>query len=63
MGILSVMILRNHVVAYSGRLKLLEIKEKPIDLNIIQVYFPTSDCPNKEIEGIYYQIERYNNRT
>ena len=45
------------IVQYSDRLILLRIKAEPVDLVIIQVYMPTSEAEEEEIELMYEQIE------
>lgn len=41
---------------YSDRAALMRIRAKPVDLNIIQVYAPTSDSTEQELEQFYSDI-------
>lgn len=43
-------------VAVSERVMLLQISSSPIPVNIVQVYAPTSDSSDEEIEQFYMQI-------
>jgi len=45
------------IVQHSDRLILLRIKAEPVDLVKIQVYMPTSEAEEEEIELMYEQIE------
>jgi len=44
-------------VPYSDRTALLKLRAKPNDLNIIQVYAPTADSPDQEVEQFYSEIK------
>ncbi|XP_055390541.1 craniofacial development protein 2-like [Condylostylus longicornis] len=43
-------------VSYSDRIMLMKINAKPVKLNIIQIYAPTADSSEDEIEELYEQI-------
>ena len=43
--------------AISDRVILVKLSSKPLDINIIQVYAPTSESSEEELEGFYEQIE------
>ena len=43
--------------AISDRLMLVKIKAEPVDMVVIQVYLPTSDYDDEEIEKLYEEIE------
>ena len=45
------------VVQHSDRLLLVRIKADPVDVVLVQVYMPTTDADDEEIETIYEQIE------
>ena len=42
--------------AISERVILLKLQAKPFNINIIQVYAPTSDCEDEEVEKLYQEI-------
>jgi len=42
----------------SERIISIKVRAKPIDLAIIQVYAPTNDAAQREVEDFYEQIER-----
>lgn len=44
-------------VPYSDRTALLKIRAKPNNINIIQVYAPTADSPNDDVEKFYDEIK------
>lgn len=44
-------------VPYSDRTALLKLKARPNDLNIIQVYAPTADSPEHEVEKFYDEVQ------
>lgn len=44
-------------VAYSDRSALLQLKADPVDLNIIQIYAPTTDRPENEVKQLYKEIK------
>lgn len=44
-------------VPYSDRTALLKLRVKPNDLNIVQVYAPTADSPDQEVEQFYSEIK------
>lgn len=44
-------------VAHSDRTALLQLKADPVDLNIIQVYAPTADKPDRETTQLYREIK------
>lgn len=43
---------------HSDRIALLKLKAHPVNLNIIQVYAPTSDAPEDEVEGFYEELRQ-----
>src|SRR5438132_4504290 len=45
------------VVQHTDRLILVRIKADPVHLVVVQVYMPTSDAEDEEIEIMYEQIE------
>jgi hypothetical protein len=45
------------ITQHSDRLILIRIKSEPVDVVLIQVYMPTSDAEDEEVESIYEQIE------
>ena len=45
------------VVQHSDRLILVRIQAEPADIVVIQVYMPTSDHSDEEVEDVYEQIE------
>src|SRR5580698_3108104 len=45
------------VVQHSDRLILVKIQAEPADIVVIQVYMPTSDHSDEEVEDVYEQIE------
>jgi endonuclease/exonuclease/phosphatase family metal-dependent hydrolase len=45
------------VIQYNDRLMLVRIKAEPVDLVLVQVYMPTSDSEDVEVEMMYEQIE------
>lgn len=44
-------------VAYSDRTALLQVRAAPVDLNIIQIYAPTLDKPENEVDQLYKEIK------
>ncbi|XP_030754468.1 craniofacial development protein 2-like [Sitophilus oryzae] len=44
-------------VPYSDRTALLKLRARPSNLNIIQVYAPTPDSPDQEVERFYDEIK------
>ncbi|XP_030760432.1 craniofacial development protein 2-like [Sitophilus oryzae] len=44
-------------VPYSDRTALLKLRAKPSDLNIIQVYAPTADSPDHDVERFYDEVK------
>ena len=53
--------LRSHN-AISDRIVAIKLNTKPAPLNIIQVYAPTSDCEEEEIESFYNDLQNVKNR-
>ena len=53
--------LRSHN-AISDRIVAIKLNTKPVPLNIIQVYAPTSDCEEEEIEAFYTDLQSVKNR-
>ena len=47
--------LRTHN-SISDRIVMIKLNTKPVPLNIIQVYAPTSDCDDEEIETFYNDL-------
>ena len=45
------------IVQHSDRILLIRIKAEPVDIVILQIYMPTTDADDEEIELIYEQIE------
>jgi endonuclease/exonuclease/phosphatase family metal-dependent hydrolase len=45
------------IIQYSERLMLIRVKAEPVDLVLVQVYMPTSDSEDVEVEMLYEQIE------
>ena len=45
------------IVQHSDRILLIRIKAEPVDIVILQIYMPTTDANDEEIELIYEQIE------
>jgi exonuclease III len=45
------------IIQYSERLMLIRVKAEPLDLVLVQVYLPTSDSEDVEVEMLYEQIE------
>ena len=45
------------IVQHSDRLLLVKVKATPVDVVLIQIYMPTSDTEDEEIESMYEQIE------
>ena len=45
------------IVQHSDRILLIRIKAEPVDIVILQIYMPTTDADDQEIELIYTQIE------
>uniref|UniRef100_A0A8D8ZLR6 Craniofacial development protein 2 n=1 Tax=Cacopsylla melanoneura TaxID=428564 RepID=A0A8D8ZLR6_9HEMI len=48
----------DNFIPVSCRVMLVQIKAKPVDLNIIQVYAPTSDATEEEIEDFYSSLNQ-----
>ncbi|XP_029162270.1 craniofacial development protein 2-like [Nylanderia fulva] len=44
-------------IPYSDRIALIKINARPTNLNIIQIYAPTADAPDEEMEIFYEQIK------
>lgn len=44
-------------VPYSDRAVLIKLNVKPVNLNIIQVYAPTADAVDEEIEAFYDEVK------
>lgn len=42
----------------SARIIMVKLAGKPFDLNIIQVYMPTTSHDNEEVDNVYEQIEK-----
>ena len=60
-GILLNKTVANSVVAFcpvSVRKALVKLKAKPFDLNIIQVYAPTSASTEEELEEFYEELDK-----
>lgn len=49
--------LKKNFVPISDRVMLLQMDTKPIGLNLIQVYAPTVESPDDEVEEFYQQVE------
>ena len=45
------------VIPHSDRMMLVRIKAEPVDIVVIQVYMPTSDHEDEEVEGMYEELE------
>lgn len=45
------------VIQHSDRLLLVKVQAEPVDLVIIQVYMPTADHAEDEVEGLYEELE------
>ena len=62
-GILLNKTVANSVVGFcpvSVRIALVKLKAKPFDLNIIQVYAPTSASTEEELEEFYEELDKCN---
>ena len=46
------------VIQHNDRLILVKIQADPVDLVIVQVYMPTSDHSDEEVEELYEEMER-----
>ncbi|XP_011174808.3 craniofacial development protein 2 [Solenopsis invicta] len=44
-------------IPYSDRITLMRVNARPTNLNIIQIYAPTADAPDEEMEIFYEQIK------
>jgi exonuclease III len=44
-------------IPYSDRIALMRVNARPTNLNIIQIYAPTADAPDEEMEIFYEQIK------
>lgn len=43
-------------VPLTDRVMLLQLKAKPLNINFLQVYFPTSDASDEDVEAVYEDI-------
>lgn len=47
-----------NVIYHSDRIIMVQLKATPFDINIVQVYYPTADKDDTEIEEVYGQLEK-----